>query len=134
MSAVSEQEALEFLVAMGHGKSPETAAAREKRVAESCAENRRRTAHVANVPYEATHEQIAKHFGVNTLAVTIPLDGSKKPPARRGFVFVTFSTVEALDHALKKFNGQSLLGRRLFMSKFDLSRVPPLPGGMWCAK
>lgn len=68
---------------------------------------------VANLNFETTEDQVAKHFSQvgNVRDVKIPKD--RETGKSRGFAFVRFESEEEVEEAIATLDGSSLAGRPL---------------------
>jgi cold-inducible RNA-binding protein len=72
---------------------------------------------VGNLPYQATEDDVRKHFGAvaDPVRVAIPVDRETGRP--RGFAFVEFAEAAQAQEAIRQFNGQPFLGRNLAVNE-----------------
>ncbi|CAA0820148.1 31 kDa ribonucleoprotein- chloroplastic [Striga hermonthica] len=72
---------------------------------------------VGNVPYDVDSETLAQLFGQAGVVEVAEVIYNRQTDQSRGFAFVTMSTVEEAEKALKMFNGYDLNGRVLTVTK-----------------
>lgn len=73
-------------------------------------------AYVANLPYSISVSDMYEIFGAvgNVIDVYLPINPETQLP--RGFAFVAYENQEAVNGAIKRFNGSNLSGRRIAVS------------------
>jgi cold-inducible RNA-binding protein len=83
---------------------------------------------VGNLPYQATEEDLRTHFSQfgKPTQIVRPLD--RETGRARGFAFVEFAERAAAEEAIKKLDGQLLMGRPLAVSEAR-AREERGPGG-----
>ena len=83
---------------------------------------------VGNLPYQATEEDLRTHFSQfgKPTQIVRPLD--RETGRARGFAFVEFAERAAAEEAIKKLDGQLLMGRPLAVSEAR-AREDRGPGG-----
>jgi len=84
---------------------------------------------VGNLPYDATEEEIRKHFSSvgNLSYVSIPLD--RETGKKRGFAFVEFADAQQAQEAIRQFNNQPFKGRSLAVNEARAREAGPRPAG-----
>src|SRR5438552_11324692 len=84
---------------------------------------------VGNLPYDATEEEIRKHFSSvgNLSYVSIPLD--RETGKKRGFAFVEFADAQQAQEAIKQFNNQPFKGRPVAVNEARAREAGPRPAG-----
>src|SRR5207244_663249 len=84
---------------------------------------------VGNLPYDATEEEIRKHFSSvgNLSYVSIPLD--RETGKKRGFAFVEFADAQQAQEAIRQFNNQPFKGRPLAVNEARAREAGPRPAG-----
>lgn len=89
---------------------------------------------VGNLPYQATEEDLRTHFSqfAKPTQIVRPLD--RETGRARGFAFVEFAERSAAEEAIKKLDGQLLMGRPLAVSEARAREErgpggPPRPSG-----
>jgi cold-inducible RNA-binding protein len=72
---------------------------------------------VGNLPYQATEDDVRKHFAQASppVRVAIPVDRETGRP--RGFAFVEFADASQAEQAIRQFNGQPFMGRTLAVNE-----------------
>ena len=83
---------------------------------------------VGNLPYQATEEDLRTHFSQfgKPTQIVRPLD--RETGRARGFAFVEFAERSAAEEAIRKLDGQLLMGRPLAVSEAR-AREDRGPGG-----
>ncbi len=73
-------------------------------------------AFVANIPYSISISDMYEIFGAvgNVIDVYLPINPETNLP--RGFAFIAYENREAVNEAIKRFNGSNLSGRRIAVS------------------
>ena len=89
---------------------------------------------VGNLPYQATEDDLRTHFSQvgQPTQIVRPLD--RETGRARGFAFVEYADRAVAEEAIKKFDGQLLMGRPLAVSEARAREDrgpggPPRPGG-----
>jgi cold-inducible RNA-binding protein len=89
---------------------------------------------VGNLPYQATEEDLRTHFSQvgKPTQIVRPLD--RETGRARGFAFVEFADRTAAEEAIRKLDGQLLMGRPLAVSEARAREErgpggPPRPSG-----
>lgn len=89
---------------------------------------------VGNLPYQATEEDLRTHFSQvgKPTQIVRPLD--RETGRARGFAFVEFADRSAAEEAIRKLDGQLLMGRPLAVSEARAREErgpggPPRPSG-----
>src|SRR5947208_15901405 len=82
---------------------------------------------VGNLPYDATEEEIRKHFSSvgNLSYVSIPLD--RETGKKRGFAFVELADAQQAQEAIRQFNNQPFKGRPLAVNEARAREAGPRP-------
>jgi len=72
---------------------------------------------VGNLPYQATEDDVRKHFAqaAPPVRVAIPVDRETGRP--RGFAFVEFADAAQAEQVIRQFNGQPFMGRTLAVNE-----------------
>lgn len=88
---------------------------------------------VGNLPYQATEEDLRTHFSAvgQPTQIVRPLD--RETGRARGFAFVEYADRAVAEEAIKRFDGQLMMGRPLAVSEArardDRGPSGPRPGG-----
>ncbi|MCA1585959.1 MAG: RNA-binding protein [Acidobacteria bacterium] len=88
---------------------------------------------VGNLPYQATEDDLRTHFSAvgEPTQIVRPLD--RETGRARGFAFVEYADRAVAEEAIRRFDGQLLMGRPLAVSEArareDRGPSGPRPGG-----
>lgn len=82
--------------------------------------------YVGNLPFDIDSEGLAKMFDESGVVEMVEVIYDRSSGRSRGFAFVTMSTVEEAEAAIKKFNGFEIDGRSL---RVNFPEVPRLQNG-----
>lgn len=83
--------------------------------------------YVGNIPFDIDSEGLAKMFEESGIVEMVEVIYDRSTGRSRGFAFVTMSTVEEAEAAIKKFDGFEIGGRSL---KVNFPQVPRVPDGV----
>lgn len=88
---------------------------------------------IGNLPYQATEEDLRQHFSAvgEPTQIVRPLD--RETGRARGFAFVEYADRAVAEEAIRRFDGQLMMGRPLAVSEArareDRGPGGPRPGG-----
>lgn len=80
--------------------------------------------YVGNIPFDVESEGLAKMFDESGVVEMVEVIYDRSTGRSRGFAFVTMSTVEEAEAAIKKFDGFEIGGRNLKVNFPEIPRVP----------
>jgi len=72
---------------------------------------------VGNLPYQATEDDVRKHFAQAAAPVRVAIPVDRETGRPRGFAFVEFAEAAEADQVIRQFNGQPFMGRSLAVNE-----------------